>query len=302
MKNTTTAFCGAASCTRPSPSSTLCQDHTRELWAVLALLPDRLTDLEITRTRQHRFANAGGRVGKANEAPLPFNDRAGKVRKTATEVVSAWQGRLADHLGVPVRFSTPIAGAYWILGAVGADRGDRLARFVDAGPMLTDLAALLESIEDIIDRPRHLDAWFAGRCSASLPGDDECPEMLYGTPDESVITCPRCGHHHDVAFRRSVLLAHAHDTLVTATEAARAITVLTDYDAGPTRLVRRIGMWVDRGRMTQRGTLPVAGKPRPLYRLGDILDLLDKADSKPVREPKRRAAELDILTEGNTPA
>lgn len=296
MAESSTAYCGAGDCTKPAPSSPLCKEHTLELWHVLAILPDRVAELDVTRTRQSRFSRGGTRG--STETPVPFDDRAGRCAGQAATVLSAWQARLADHLDQKVRLKRPAQAAYWLLGAVAYDHRNRLNTFIDAGTMLTDLSRLVDRIDSIIDRPKHMDAWFAGTCSAPLPDDaGDCPQVLYAEPGASVITCRRCRTHHDVAWRRETLLAHANDTLVTATEAARAITVLTDYDRGETRLVRRISGWQSGGRIEVRGHVDQSGKPRPLYRLGDILDRVAADSTTRERTAKPRATELDILTE-----
>lgn len=184
-----------------------------------------------------------------------------------------------------------------------------LLRFADwlrispvGAEVLADFTAVERKLRRLVDRPA--EKWYAGPCTASLgkhdgttcacachdggldaacdvPGgcgldraNEECGAQLYAVKAEGDIKCPACGMVYDIKSRRDWLLAYAEDVLATASEAARAITVLSDYDRGEQRLAARIRKWAQRGRIEVRGHLDEYGQALPTYRVGDILDLL----------------------------
>lgn len=156
-----------------------------------------------------------------------------------------------------------------------------------ASDMLDEMLDLERRLRRFVDRPA--DRWYAGPCTAGLHGLEAtwfCGTELYAELGKPEVTCRECGISYDVAERRAWLLAAAEDRWETATTIARAVVVWTDYDRGESRLVRRISDWAKRDRILVRGRREVDGRPRPLYRLGDVLDLL--ADD--ARDAEKRSA------------
>lgn len=144
-----------------------------------------------------------------------------------------------------------------------------------ATQMFDEIRNLENRLKRLTDTPP--DRWYAGRCSNTDPERDDgraCTAELYASTDRGQITCHACGTVHNVSDRRDFLLEQAKDYLVTATEAAGALLAWTDYDGSETKLVDRIGKWHKRGPLQDRGLQEVNGRWRPLYRLGDLQDLL----------------------------
>lgn len=274
---TTKQVCAAGGCTKPTTAG-LCHDHLTEMLAGLADTDSLFANLQVSFLRQARYSTPGGKGG--GSSPLMFNEAARDALVDYTTVLLRWQGRLADHLGVPVRYTQPLAAAAWCWTAI-TTRG--MGDWVDAGHMYDDLATTIRAVHRRIDRPR--DRWYAGRCSTLVTKDDgtivECPRELYATAETGFITCPLCRTNHPVADRRRYLLDAAEEVLLTAAEAARAVVVWTDYERGENKLVKRISKWLERGRIQTHGTVAEAGGDRPLYRLRDILDLLDQEIDAP---------------------
>lgn len=269
-----TTFCGAPNCSNPIESATLCTDCTQELTHHLEQAAWILDELRNSHTRQQRFSKAIG-ARSNTETPIPFNPRAAEALAAYVALLARWQARLADHYGIPVRYPNPLAAATWIWTSV-TTRG--IATFIDAGRMLAELTNQHDDIEKVINKAP--ERWFAGKCSAPYLDGQDCPQDLYADNKSGTITCPLCKTQHDIATRRDALFEAAEDVLATATEAARAIVVWTDYLRGENKLVRRIGMWATRGRIEQRGTIRQDGKDRPLYRVGDIQALLADDETK----------------------
>lgn len=111
-----------------------------------------------------------------------------------------------------------------------------------------------------VDRPAEL--LYAGPC-------DQCGEDLYAHPAAAYVECAACDLVYTVADRRAWLLRSAEDVLATTTEIARAISAYGQPLTG-----EAIRGYVHRGMLIPHGNRIVGRKTVPLYRLGDVLDLL----------------------------
>lgn len=150
----------------------------------------------------------------------------------------------------------------------------RIAAAEYAAEMLDESLDLERSLRRFVDRPP--DRWYAGPCTAgldSLEGAWFCGADLYVQVGKAEVTCRDCDATYDVADRRDWLMSAAEDRIETATTIARAVIVLGEVDAGETRLVKRISRWVEQGRLVVRGHADKQGRRRPMYRVGDVLDL-----------------------------
>lgn len=155
---------------------------------------------------------------------------------------------------------------------------------------LADMLGLERRLARIVDRPP--DQWYAGVCSEPLDGGDDgviCEQELYALAREGEVRCPGCGAVHQIGDRRAFLLAAAEDYELTAAEAARAVVALGDYDGTSGQLAARIRKWAERSQIaSMRHDWSDPLRPRPLYRIGAILDLL--ADDAGRREGRRVSA------------
>ena len=261
------ATCTAATCGRPADGGWLCRACTADLTERLSDLGWILDQLNIVTAGQTQYVNPYEMPGKSSETGLPVNLRSADLTADLVIVIQTWTARLRrenPHWQPPGR--TVADYASWL-----AARVETLRHHIDGAELADRLARLTDDATRIIDRPP--ERWYAGVCSA--PTDDgDCPQDLYAGTADGYLTCPRCGTVHDIGRRRAVLLHAAEDVLATASEAARAIVIWSDYERGETRLVRRISAWAERRRITVRGHRTERGRPRPIYRVGDILDLL----------------------------
>lgn len=269
-----TQFCSAQGCAHPTTGSLLCPDHRKALTKVTRDLPGLLVHLQESTLRQVRYSQIGGMaLPNPDESPVPFNTHAANLERKAAATIRLWQGRAADRLGIPARHPIPLRAASWIRDSVIAGRLDA---WVDLGKMLDDLEKLAAKIMIAIDRPDT--SWYAGQCGAPIPTKTgqtvDCTNELYVPEGSPIVECRQCGATFQTSQRRDILLAEVDKSLATATEIARALTVLTDELGGETNLVRRIGAWKDRGRIEQVGTIIEHGIRRPTYRVGDVRALL----------------------------
>lgn len=141
----------------------------------------------------------------------------------------------------------------------------------EAGPELEAAArALIRAVDIPPTDP------LVGRC--------DCGDWLYAGAKAVVVRCRNCGAQWNVQESRAILVAALRDKLMTASEAARIAVRLTEVP-DTERLRKRINQWHSRGRLTAHGTAVVGRddeeKPItvPTYRLGDILDRLDRQEA-----------------------
>lgn len=271
---TSTQPCGVDDCARPTPTR-ICARHTDQLADDLAAVPDLIDDLDAAVARQTASGPRYG--GRSAEKPLPYDQRASLAQDALTTTLRAWL--IALHPGaVPgpahtrprcdhgscmqIRWRAwpgddATGAATWLRDRVGL-----IARS-DAAPDVVD------EIHAAVDQARHdtdraADRLFAGPC-------DTCGDVLWARLNATVATCRTCEAAYDLADRRAWLLAAADDELVTAIDASRALTRL-GLEVTP----ERIRQWAHRGRLTPQGTETRAGRQLPLYRLGDLTQLLDQ--------------------------
>jgi LSD1 subclass zinc finger protein len=132
-----------------------------------------------------------------------------------------------------------------------------LRRRPEAEQAFDDLTAIDKKLERIIDRAEPL--MYAGPCNV-------CRRDLYARQGAAQVECRLCNMTFDMDGRRSWLLECAEDRLERAALIARALT-----DWGSPISADRIRVWAMRRRLFPHAT---DGMGRPLYRIGDVLELL----------------------------
>lgn len=280
-------------CGRPVNGTTLCGDCRHTLEVTLTHISAYHADLDTVRGKLTRYGS-GGTNTAGREVPLPLDGRFTDPEQDHWHIAHDTHNTLTTWARIIVHDRTPTHGptchpvclhlscARIHRSRPPADRVDDCCRYLSANSshltvhpaadeMLDELLDLERRLRRIIDRPA--ERWYAGVCSAPT-GDGQCPAELYATSSRGGLTCRDCGSVHDIRTRRELLLNEAEHMLVTASEAARAIVVWSDYDRGENRLVRRISTWRERNRIQVRGHRIEMGTERPTYRLGDVLDLL----------------------------
>ena len=127
----------------------------------------------------------------------------------------------------------------------------------EAPEAFKDLTLADRDLERVIDRPAPMK--YAGPCNI-------CRKDLYVREGAAQVECRPCGMVYDMAQRREWLLEAAEDRLERAAHIARAVTYL-----GSPISADRIRVWAMRKRLFPHA---IDGMGRPLYRVGDVLDLL----------------------------
>lgn len=271
-----------------------------------------LADLVASYSRDTRT----GRGGRSSETPLVWHEKAGELRMLlcATLVRYARVVAAARQISLPAD-AEPLTVAVWL------SRHVRWLRHHETGAnAVREIHIAVNDIIRIIDPVA--DRTYVGPCTAvplepgectcdchercrgsqrklcaspsckGLHGEEICGRDMYAEETDVDVVCPDCHQRYDVGVRRAWLLEEAHEILGTATEISQALTRL-EQPCTPAR----IWQWKRRGRLTVRGYRPRGGdvdasddtQGDPLYRLGDVRDLLDQVAAAAARRDARKA-------------
>lgn len=246
-------------CGQPAgQASYLCPSCTNSVWNTLDAIPDLLVDLGLSRTRQRHYGTAGSGT---NVDALPWSEAASRSLADVRDTMHALVDRcIAARLASTENLHTSIRPASRRLDDIAGwlqVRVDPIAAQPWA-PQALRLVRVHQRALRVIDHPP--EHTYAGPCQI-------CGSDLYTLPDQPEVKCPDCGAREDVAARRSYLLGCVNDQLATATEIARALTSL----AMPVSS-ERIRQWKHRQLLEVRAT--EHRTKHPLYRVGDVIDLL----------------------------
>ncbi len=263
--------CPVPRCDRLMPGHLpVCQACSAGLIRDLADVADLSVNLQITLVRQARIGDRES--GRSTETAVPWNQRAREAGDILRSALVGWHRVLVegarravgptceacDHascLRIELTRDRP-AGTLAGLSRWLIRHRARLLRHPAAAEAVDELTDAVHQARRVIDRPP--DVWYAGPCT--------CGADLYAHHGSSVISCRACGAHVSTAAQVRWLMTQAADHLGTAVEIARA---LNTWHPGITPSVVR--GYAHRRRLLARGRDHVG---RPLYRVGDVLDLL----------------------------
>lgn len=131
-----------------------------------------------------------------------------------------------------------------------------LSHHRDAEEAFDELEHICSLVDTAIDsRPPQV---YAGPC-------DVCRRDMYAKEGAPDVECHLCHLTYPMEFRREYLLDKVVDQLANAATIAGAVTKLGE-DVTP----EDIRKWAERGRLLAKGH---DHRGRPLYRVGDVLDL-----------------------------
>jgi hypothetical protein len=280
-------------CARSVPDAYLCTDCADNLRERLYSVDQLVDDLEIAlcRMTRARLDQAGIRVRGAGSTPLAFNAAAsealsllhGTLHTWAVAVARANSSRLIlprNLVPVDARDPAHIAHARGRIAGLAAWLAERLdwVRVHPAvGVLRAEIGYAIDTGHATIDRAVDLD--YAGPCGKELR-DGTCRADLYAPRNADRVTCRRCNAVHDMAARHRWLLAAARDQLVSAPDASRTLSALL----GKPVTAAMIRGYAHRRRLTQH-TGPGRG---PLYRLGDIVDVVVAVEAEQASKRGRK--------------
>jgi DNA-directed RNA polymerase subunit RPC12/RpoP len=217
-------------------------------------------DLGVTIAKLDRLSDPERRP--SGEHPLPLRLGPVQIRDDLIATLLAWAQHTATRHGhtLPVLFRRqPAQLAGWL-------HTYRLVDDPDAGDMCAEIGYAVVRARRAADHPP--DMLYAGPC-------EDCGADLYAHQRAPQIECKDCGAEYPVEARRKWLLEQVDDQLLTATELSRALPGLIRRPL-TSAMIRGLA---HRGRLTAHPPLPK--KPHdPVYRLGDLLDLLPSLDER----------------------
>jgi len=260
-------------CGQPTRDNTYgCERCADQLAHALGDIPWLDDQLETSATKQRGidYRTLGGGKGgkKPAERPSPVHWSASDARADLHALLVTWV-RLCAEEGVRHRETsddlpadTTPALSRWLLTRV-----DGLMLHQAASEAVEQIQAAVRRATRMIDTPA--EKWFAGPCN-------ECGAELYADAGSRSVDCQACGLTYDTAERRDWLRNAARDHNGTAAEIARAVVVWGDGPASEHLLSKRISKWHERKLIVARGKVEQAGRERTIYRVGDVLDLLER--------------------------
>jgi hypothetical protein len=266
--------CSSPQCPYTQHNGFLCRTCTDRLKGDLTAVPWLLEDLEVTITRQDRLFDPSGRSSN-DERPLPIRLHAMEARRDLNTTLASWAMHIAGRL-------EGLEGDGWTelrLAAFLLDNLNTILTDPAAGMIADEIGYARNMAQRAIDKPEP--RVYAGPCEV-------CEMDMYARPSAAEVACknPDCGAIYPIEARRRWLLGKAEDQLLTAIGLSRALPGLL----GQPLTADMVKGYARRGRLAQHPPLPK--RPRdPLYRVGDVIDLLNEiADEAARRAPKRIAS------------
>jgi hypothetical protein len=243
-------------CGRPSPDATVCPACAYRLTDALTDVtgPRGLAyDLDVATARQARLGDRNG--SRPTETPVPYDARASEAAAHLKGVLVGWARVVCEDYGADLPPDDLAAIAAWLRPRVGWLRHHPAA--VEAHD---EIVEAVRAARRVIDRPA--DRLYAGPC-------DQCGGDLYARPGALAVECRPCELVYEVEARRAWLLEALEEHLATTIEISRALTSL----AQPVTPNMIYG-YVHRGRLIPRSHRAEGRKTIPLYRVGDVLDIV----------------------------
>ncbi len=224
--------------------------------------------------KQQRFDAVGFATADPDESPVPFNEHAAEVATELGSTLLEAADYIATASGMFRPLDTPKALGRWLALQVSWMRAQ------PTGPeMVQHLTRILTRAERAVDRAG--DLRFVGPCGGTYLDHDglavECTEDLYANSWDHEVACRSCGATYPIKDRRTWLLGQAADMLMPRTELSRALAGF-----GVIVKTKQLENWSARGRLGARGHT-VSLPRRPLYRLGDVLEIVRAESAKPSR-------------------
>lgn len=270
-----TTYANTCQCGRPiSDTGRLCWTCTRDLELHLAELPALLGEIQTTRLRQaNTGSGTGSRATVEGYDQLPDSRPDERLDELRTHL-AGWARIVVEGTGAAWPADTVAAVSRFLFGHLTYLRGHEAAWEAHS-----DICGAIRRLRQTLDRPA--ERIYAGPCGAELEVG-RCPEHLSTTRGARRITCRGCGAVYDSAAQQQWCLEAAEDQLAHASLLARAVSNL-----GKPLRVTTVWKWASRGLIVDHGCDPDG---RPLYRVGDALDLLASEAARRARVEKREAS------------
>jgi hypothetical protein len=250
----------------------LCSKHRTELamwlWDVagnclgdsMNFCDSLLRELDTTICRDDKIGGASiGIVVCNGEQGLLFNSRASDIKEALVRAVRLWALRFAEE-NPHLRFdpATIEDAALWMAGFPNL-----LAGHHQAVAMHADIRDLVLRARRVIDRPAQ--KVYLGECGG-MTEKGPCTAALFGLQDRLGAHCFECGSDWLVDARRQTMLSGIEDKVAHSGNLAALVKANGVPLASST-----VRNYARRGKIVSVG---VDARKRPLYRVGDVLDVL----------------------------
>lgn len=221
-----------------------------------------LDDLDVTICGVDKVGGASiGIVTRNGETPLPFNEKASDIKHMLCNAVTSWTRVFAeDNPHLLFNVATIEDAARWMAGFPNL-----LAGHVAAVEMHADIGALVHRARRSIDRPAQ--RVYLGECGGATE-DGRCDATLFGYEGRAGARCGQCGAEWLIEARRRTMLADIEDKVAHSGNLAALVKANGVPLASST-----IRNYARTGKIASVG---VDARQRPLYRVGDVLDVLLK--------------------------
>lgn len=267
MHDTPTTPDGCGVCGAPAGDDAyLCKLHTADLLCNLQAVPELVTELEVTITRQARIT-AEKHGGRSAETPMPWNEHAAACASDLNTTLNGWSldvSRLSederDCLAANHYSDTP-AVATWL-----ARNLHTLRLHEGAGQAHSELTRVIREARWAIDRP--LDYMPLGECGNDEALDTACTRIVYGHPERQYATCRDCGARHRITARLEWMLKLLRERLVTLPEAVGVADL-----AGKRTTEDKLRLMASRRRFLRAGT---SEDGEATYRMSEVLQALEE--------------------------
>jgi hypothetical protein len=271
----------------------VCKRCSGQLDRNLREIPSLAEEVETTHLRQSRTAKSAG-IGivlhvDEEDRPLPYNDRAPGRRDELHEILTGYAAQVVDIRGVDAPQPDLVSLSRFMVGHT-----EWLRHREDAAECQNEIVTAVHALRRSVDLPP--ERVFAGPCGAvdydcvfdhdhdsdeacdpqPVPDSPPCTGTVFGARSKAThATCDVCGCRHEMADRRDWLLKAVEDQLDYAARLSQALSNLGRPVADST-----IRKWAERGRLVAHGH---DERDRPLYRVGDVIDLI-AADASRTRK------------------
>ena len=242
---------------------TTCGDQIRRHLTTIA---------EITPDARDTAAGLASRTtgGGSGEPPAPLNLAAQSRLDAIAAELGTWVRHIADERGhqLPAGDDQIVACARWL-----AEHVEWMRHREEADEIARDIAICARVITALVGGP--VERRWLGQCGMPTEAG-RCPTDLHARIDATTVVCRGCETRHEVAQRRAWLDETVRGYAYTAREIREAYGIA----AGTIR------SWASRGQLTAAGE----HYGRPIYKLGQVLDLAAQAAARRAERQAQSAA------------
>ena len=232
-------------------TTTLCGPHQESFKAILMDIPDRLSTMAVTITKQAVMGGQGGKPVNDDDRPLPVNLGASDANHALRAELVTFTARVIHCLGEQPKDRSLRGVVAW-----AAQLMPRIGTHPESLGWYDTIHKAYELTTKAIDLPP--ERVRAGKCT--------CGQVLYSYEGHDTVTCKPCGETHDVTALQNATLERLRSYEDTAANVIRALN-----GAKVQLKMRKLTYWAD------HDIIPTTTDERGrVYRVGDILDVMEK--------------------------